>query len=91
MILYSQLYDARVIPTMLYGAEVFGYINPSNFDKNTKKSIEISYGGPHLYSNPSPDGDMGWTDIYIYTYIYIYIYIRITMPDKILEQCYNYR
>ena len=23
--MYSQLYDACVIPTMLYGAEVFGY------------------------------------------------------------------
>ena len=29
---YSQLYDACVIPTMLYGAEVFGYISPSNFE-----------------------------------------------------------
>ena len=28
--MYSQLYDACVIPTMLYGAEVFRYINPSN-------------------------------------------------------------
>ena len=38
--MYSQLYDAFVIPTMLYGTEVFGYINHSNFEeKNTKKSI----------------------------------------------------
>ena len=29
--MYSQLYDVCVIPTMLYGAEVFGYINPSKF------------------------------------------------------------
>ena len=35
-IMYSQLYDACVIPTMLYGDEVFGYINPSNLEKNTK-------------------------------------------------------
>ena len=55
--MYSQLYDACVIPTMLYGAEVFGYIHPSNFEEeNTKKSIEIFYGGPQLYSNPSHDG-----------------------------------
>ena len=45
---------------MLYGAEVFGYINPSNLEeKNNKKSIEIFYGGPHLYSNPSHDGLYG--------------------------------
>ena len=57
--MYSQ-YDACVIPTMLYGAEVFGYIQPSNFEKkNTKKSIEICYGGPQLYSNPSYDGRYG--------------------------------
>ena len=38
MIMYSQLCNACVIPTMQYGAEVFGYINPSNFEeKNTKK------------------------------------------------------
>ena len=54
--MYSQLYDACVIPTMLYGVEVFGYINPNNFEKNTKKSIEIFYGGPLLYSNPSHGG-----------------------------------
>ena len=63
--MYSQLYDACVIPTMMYGAEVFGYMNPSNFGKNTENSI-------HHYSNPS---DMGWTDIYIYIYnIYIMLY-----------------
>ena len=52
--MYSQLYDACVIPTMLYGAEVFGYINPSNFEKNTKKSIEIFLWGstPLLQSKP---------------------------------------
>ena len=33
------LYDTCVIPTMLYSAEVFGYINPSNCEKNTKKNI----------------------------------------------------
>ena len=42
--MYSQLYDACVIPTMLNGAEVFGYINPRNIEKNTKKSIEICIG-----------------------------------------------
>ena len=35
--MYSQLYDACVFPTMMHGAEVFGYINPSNFGKQTKK------------------------------------------------------
>ena len=32
-IMYSQLYDACVIPTMMYDAEVFGYINPINYGK----------------------------------------------------------
>ena len=49
--MYSQLYDACVIPTMLYGAEVFGYINPSNLEKKIQKRALM--------------GDMGWTDIYI--------------------------
>ena len=57
--MYSQLYNACVIPTMLYGAEVFGYIHLSNFEKNTKKSIKIFYGGPQLYSNSSHDGQYG--------------------------------
>ena len=45
---------------MLYGTEVFGYITPSNFFLNTKKS-----------STPinAMMGDMGWTDIIIYMYI----------------------
>ena len=52
--MYSQLYDACVIPTMVYGAEV--YISPSNFEKNTKKiTLRIQ----------AMMGDMGWTDIYI--------------------------
>ena len=51
--MYSQLYDACVIPTMLYGAEVFGYINPSNFEnKIQKRALRFFYGGTHLYSNP---------------------------------------
>ena len=58
--MYSQLYDACVIPTMLYGAEVIGYIYTLVIlKKNTKKSIEIFYGGPQLYSNPSHDGRYG--------------------------------
>ena len=57
--MYSQLYDAYVIPTMLYGAEVFGYIHPSTFEKIEEKNIEIFYGGPQLYSNPSHDGRYG--------------------------------
>ena len=51
--MYSQLYDACVIRTMLYGVEVFGYINPNNFEKIQKRAF--IYGGPHLYSNPSHD------------------------------------
>ena len=35
--MYFQLYDAGVIPTMLYGAEVFGYINHSNFEEKKQK------------------------------------------------------
>ena len=35
--MYSQLYKACVIPTMLYGAEVFEYINTNNFEKKIKK------------------------------------------------------
>ena len=52
--MYSQLYDACVIPRMMYGAEVFGYKNPSYFErKNTKKSIEIFMGStPLLQSKP---------------------------------------
>ena len=42
--MYSQLYDACVIPTMLYDAEVYGH---------------TSFGGPHVYSNPSHDGRYG--------------------------------
>ena len=37
--MYSQLYDACVIPTMMYGAEVFGYINPSNFERIQKRAL----------------------------------------------------
>ena len=59
--MYSELYDACVIPTMMYGAEVFGYINPSNFEKIQK--IDFLWG-PHLYSNPRHDGRYG-VDWYI--------------------------
>ena len=31
--IYSQLHDACVSPTMLYGAEVFKYLNHSNFEE----------------------------------------------------------
>ena len=49
--MYSQLYDACVIPTMLYGAEVFGYIKPSNYEKiHTSTPIQAMMG------------DMGWTN-----------------------------
>ena len=43
--MYSQLYDACVIPTMLYGAEVFGYIiHPSNFEKIQKRALRFFMG-----------------------------------------------
>ena len=35
--MYSQLYDACVILTMMYGADVVGYINHSNFEKTRIK------------------------------------------------------
>ena len=54
--MYSQLYDAYVIPTMMYDAEVFGYIHSSNFEK---RALRFFYGGPQLYSNPSHDGRYG--------------------------------
>ena len=38
MIMYSLLYDECVIPTMLYSAEVSGYINSKNLKK--KKNIK---------------------------------------------------
>ena len=65
-IMYSQLYDACVIPTMLYGTEVFGYINHSNFEKIQKRALRFFMGVQN--STPIQDMmcDMGWTDIYIY-------------------------
>ena len=47
--MYSQLYDACVISTMVYGAEVFGYINPSNFEKKYKKEPRWAIWGRLIY------------------------------------------
>ena len=67
--MYSQLYDGCVIPKLFYGAEVFGYIYPSNFEKKIqKRALRFFMGGPHLYSNPGHDGRYG-VDLYIYLYI----------------------
>ena len=85
----SQLYDASVIPTMLYGAEVVGYINPSNFEeKNTKKSIEIIYGVHNSTPIQAMMGDMGWTDIYIKELLYMLRYWNsvIIMDNACLER-----
>ena len=63
--MYSQLYDACVIPTMLYGAEVFGYIHPSNFEKIQKRALRFFMGVHNSTPIQAMMGDMGWTDIYI--------------------------
>ena len=59
--MYFQLYDACVIPTILYGAEVFGYINPSNLEKIQKRALRFVYTSTRIQAMM---GDMGWTDIY---------------------------
>ena len=63
--MYSELYDACVIPIMMFGAEVFGYITPSNLEKNIQKGALRLFMGVH---NSTPIqammGDMGWTVIY---------------------------
>ena len=60
--MYSQLYDGCVIPTLFYGAEVFRYIHPSNFEeKIQKRALRFFYGGPYHYSNSSHDGRY-WVD-----------------------------
>ena len=64
--MYSQLYDACVIPTMLYGAEVFGYIHPSNFEKIQKRALRFFMGVHNSTPIQAMMGDMGWTDIIIY-------------------------
>ena len=61
--MYSQLYDACVIPTMLYGAEVFGYIHPSNFEKIQKRALRFFMGVHNSTPIQAMMGDMGWTDI----------------------------
>ena len=67
----SELYDACVIPTMLYGAEVFGYINTSNFEKK----IHLDFYGVHT-STPIQAmlSDIGWTDTYILKLLCMLIY-----------------
>ena len=63
--MYSQLYDACVIPTMLYGADVVGYIHPSNFEKIQKRALRFFMGVHNSIPIQAMMGDMGWTDIYI--------------------------
>ena len=65
--MYSQLYDTCVIPTMLYGAEVFGYIHHSNFERRIQKRALGLFIGVHTSTRiQAIMGYMGWTDIYIY-------------------------
>ena len=39
--MYSQLYDACVIPTMMYGAEVFRYINKISVISNSINCMHV--------------------------------------------------
>ena len=63
--MYSQLFDACLIPRMLYGAEVFGYINPSIFFLIQKRTLRFFIGVHTSTPIQATMDDMGWTDIYI--------------------------
>ena len=63
--IYVQLYDCSVIPTMLYGAEIWGFIETNHVLKIQNRALRFFMGVHNKTPIPAMMGDMGWTDIYI--------------------------
>ena len=63
--MYVQLYDTCVAPTILYGAEIFGYKKSSDFEKIQKRALRFFMGVHKNTPILAMMGDMGWVDINI--------------------------
>ena len=74
---------------MLYGAEVFGYINPTNVEKIPKRALRFFMGAHTSTPIQAMMGDMGWTYIYIKELVCMLRYWSrvIIMDNPRLEMC----
>jgi len=63
--IYLQLYDTSVVPAMLYGSEVWGYIKSKDIENIQKRAIRYFMGVHKSTPIPAMMGETGWTPIYI--------------------------
>lgn len=57
---YTKLFEACVLPVMLYGAEVWGYNNFANINKVQQRAMRVFLGVHSFAPIAGIEGDMGW-------------------------------
>ncbi len=63
--IFLQLYNSCVIPSMLYGAESWGFIHSKDILQIQYRALRFFMGVHQSTPIPAMMGDMGWTDILI--------------------------
>ena len=63
--IYVQLYNASVVPTLLYGTESWGYIKSKSIVDIQKRALRFFMGVHKFTPIPAMMGDMGWVGIEI--------------------------